>query len=196
MTIFIVKSWPMSDDVRERMVLGAMRLLATKGLEGVSFSTVLEATGAPRGSIYHHFPEGKNQLIELAVQRAGQYLLAAMETPARTGAVEVAEHFFEIWRNVLHQSDFQAGCAVLAVTVATHEPALLKQARDVFRAWQGQLTLQLTKGGLKPNQAKAVATVMITSVEGAMVLSRATRSSEPFEATAAFIIGQIKDLIH
>jgi TetR/AcrR family transcriptional repressor of lmrAB and yxaGH operons len=67
----------MRDDVREKMVLGAMRLLATSGLEGVSFSTVLELTGAPRGSIYHHFPEGKNQLIGLAVGRAGQYLLKA-----------------------------------------------------------------------------------------------------------------------
>src|SRR6266446_9442588 len=108
MTIFIVKSWPMSDDVRERMVLGAMRLLATKGLEGVSFSTVLEATGAPRGSIYHHFPEGKNQLIELALQRAGQYLLTAMETPPPKGAIEAAEHFFAIWRKVLLDSNFQA----------------------------------------------------------------------------------------
>ena len=185
----------MSEDVREKMVLGAMRLLATNGLEGVSFSTVLESTGAPRGSIYHHFPEGKNQLIELAVERAGQYLLAAMETPARTGAVEVVEHFFDIWRKVLHGSDFQAGCAVLAVTVATREPSLLRRARDVFRAWQDRLTQQLAKGGLKPGHAKMMATVMITSVEGAMVLSRATRSSEPFEITAALLLDQTKSLV-
>src|SRR5713226_443984 len=101
MTTIIVKSSPMADDAREKMILGAVRLLATTGLEGVSFSTVLEATGAPRGSIYHHFPEGKNQLIKLAVERAGQYLLIAMEKPARTGAIEVAEHFFGIWRKVL-----------------------------------------------------------------------------------------------
>src|SRR5260221_2883397 len=134
----------MSEDVREKLVLGEMRILATNGLEGVSFSTVLEATGAPRGSIYHHFPEGKNQLIKLAVERAGQYLLIAMEKPARTGAIEVAEHFFGIWRKVLQESDFQAGYAVLAVTVATREPALLKHARDVFRASQDRLTQQLT----------------------------------------------------
>ena len=83
----------MRDDVREKMVLGALRLLATNGLEGVSFSTVLELTGAPRGSIYHHFPEGKNQLIGLAIVRAGQYLLQAMELPAGMTAVVVAEHF-------------------------------------------------------------------------------------------------------
>ena len=58
----------MRDGVREKMVLGALRLLATNGLEGVSFSTVLELTGTPRGSIYHHFPKGKNQLIGLAMR--------------------------------------------------------------------------------------------------------------------------------
>src|SRR5713101_4274205 len=114
MTTIIVKSSPMADDAREKMILGAVRLLATTGLEGVSFSTVLELTGAPRGSIYHHFPEGKNQLIGLALQRAGQYLLTAMETPPPKGAIEAAEHFFAIWRKVLLDSNFQAGCAVLA----------------------------------------------------------------------------------
>ena len=177
------------------MVTGAVRLLATSGLEGVSFSTVLELTGAPRGSIYHHFPEGKSQLIELALERAGQYLLAAMETPPRSGAVQVSEHFFEIWRKVLLGSNFQAGCAVLAVTVATREPALLKAARKVFLSWQDRLAQQLTRGGLKPDRAKMMAITMITSVEGAVVLSRATRSSEPFETTVAALLDQIKGFV-
>jgi len=185
----------MADDAREKMVTGAVRLLATSGLEGVSFSTVLELTGAPRGSIYHHFPEGKSQLIELALERAGQYLLAAMETPPRIGAVQVAEHFFEIWRKVLLGSNFQAGCAVLAVTVATREPALLKAARKVFLSWQDRLAQQLTRGGLKPDRAKMMAITMITSVEGAVVLSRATQSSEPFETTVAALLDQIKGFV-
>ncbi len=185
----------MADDAREKMILGAVRLLATTGLEGVSFSTVLELSGAPRGSIYHHFPEGKNQLIGLALQRGGQYLLTAMETPPPKGAIEAAEHFFAIWRKVLLDSNFQAGCAVLAVTVATREPDLLKQARDVFSSWQNRLTQQLAKGGLKPDRARMMATTMITAVEGAMVLSRATRSSEPFETTAATLLDQIRSLV-
>ena len=195
MTTIIVKSSQMADDAREKMIVGAVRLLATSGLEGVSFSTVLELTGAPRGSIYHHFPEGKNQLIGLALQRAGQYLLTAMDTPPPKGAIEAAERFFAIWRKVLLDSNFQAGCAVLAVTVATREPDLLKQARDVFSSWQNRLTQQLAKGGLKPDRARMMATTMITAVEGAMVLSRATQSPEPFETTAATLLDQIRSLI-
>ena len=84
---------------------------------------------------------------------------------------------------------------MLAVTVATREPDLLKQARDVFSSWQNCLTQQLAKGGLKPNRARKMATTMITAVEGAMVLSRAARSPEPFETTAAALLDQIKSLV-
>ena len=185
----------MRTDARERMIRSAALLIRERGVEATSFSDVIEHSGAPRGSIYHHFPEGKNQLIGLALQRAGQYLLTAMETPPPKGAIEAAEHFFAIWRKVLLDSNFQAGCAVLAVTVATREPDLLKQARDVFSSWQNRLTQQLAKGGLKPDRARMMATTMITAVEGAMVLSRATRSSEPFETTAATLLDQIRSLV-
>ena len=185
----------MRDDVREKMVLGALRLLATNGLEGVSFSTVLELTGAPRGSIYHHFPEGKNQLIGLAIVRAGQYLLQAMELPAGMTAVVVAEHFLGIWRRVLVDSRCQAGCAVLAVTVAASDRALLSQTRDVFQSWQARLAEQLLQGGLSPDRAKAFATMLITSVEGAVALSRAAQSPETFDTTATILLDQLKGLV-
>jgi TetR/AcrR family transcriptional regulator, lmrAB and yxaGH operons repressor len=185
----------MGDDVREKMVLGAMRLLAANGLEGVSFSTVLELTGTPRGSIYHHFPEGKDQLIGLAVERAGQYLLQAMELPAGATAVAVAEHFLGIWRRVLVDSRFQAGCAVLAVTVAASNRAVLSQTQNVFQSWRARLTEQLLQGGLSPDQAKAFSTMLITSVEGAVALSRAAQSSEVFDITATMLLDQLKSLI-
>jgi AcrR family transcriptional regulator len=161
----------------------------------VSFSTVLELTGTPRGSIYHHFPEGKDQLIGLAVGRAGQYLLQAMELPTGTTAVAVAKHFLGIWRRVLVDSRCEAGCAVLAVTVAASDRVLLIQARDVFQSWRTRLTEQLLQGGLAPDQAKAFATMLITSVEGAVAVSRTARSPEVFDMTAAMLLDQLKCLI-
>jgi AcrR family transcriptional regulator len=185
----------MADDSREKMVLGAMRLLATSGLEGLSFSTVLEVTGAPRGSIYHHFPEGKDQLIKLALERAGQILLTSMETSSQAGALDVAEHFFDTWRHVLVDSNFKAGCAVAAVTVATRDPVLLKHARIVFRSWQDCLTQQLTQGGLTRDRANTIGIAMITSAEGAVILCRAMHSVEPLEAATAPLLSAIKGLV-
>src|SRR6202167_6290678 len=65
--------------VRSRMVEGAVRLLATKGVEGTSFAEVLEATDSPRGSVYHHFPGGKPELLHAALDLASERGLAAME---------------------------------------------------------------------------------------------------------------------
>ena len=65
-------------DVRERMIEGAVRLLARHGLQATSFTEVLELTGAPRGSIYHHFPGGKDELISAAVDRAGARALQGL----------------------------------------------------------------------------------------------------------------------
>ena len=69
-------------NVRAEMVAGATRLLARKGLEGTSFAEVLAAAGAPRGSTYHHFPGGKRELVQEAVELAGAHAMAAMEPAA------------------------------------------------------------------------------------------------------------------
>src|SRR5580692_9706310 len=99
----------MAGDARERMIKGAAQLLARRGLQATSFSEVLELTGAPRGSVYHHFPEGKDQLVASAVELAGTYALGILERKAGSSAVEITEHFLAMWRDVLVRSHFEAG---------------------------------------------------------------------------------------
>ena len=182
----------MAGDVRDRMVEGAMVLLARRGLQATSFSEVLSATGAPRGSLYHHFPGGKDQLVAVAVDRAGAVLTEAMETVAGAPAEAVVARFLAIWRAVLMRSQCEAGCAVLAVTVATDSAELLSHATAVFRAWRERMTDLLCEGGLSSVQARSFAMVLIASVEGAVVLSRAEQSLEPFEAVAQQLIAQVR----
>jgi AcrR family transcriptional regulator len=182
----------MAGDVRNRMVEGAMVLLARRGLQATSFSEVLSATGAPRGSLYHHFPEGKDQLVAAAVDRAGALLTDAMEPVAGAPAEAVVERFLAIWRAVLTRSQCEAGCAVLAVTVATDSAELLSHATAVFRAWRERLSDLLHQGGMSSVQARQFAMVMIASAEGAVVLSRAEQSLEPFEAVAQQLMAQVR----
>ncbi len=175
----------MAGKVRDKMVEGAMALLARRGLQATSFSEVLAATGAPRGSLYHHFPDGKDQLVAAAVEQAGAVLCNALEAVAGQPAAAVAERFLAIWRAVLTRSQCSAGCAVLAVTVAADSEELIISARTVLRAWQARLADLLQQGGMAPTQANAFATMLIASAEGAVVLARAEQSLEPFEAVAA-----------
>src|ERR1700709_590946 len=129
----------MAADTRIRMVAGPARLLAQRGLQETSFSEVLELTGAPRGSIYHHFPLGKDQLVASAVDLAGAHAIALIDRSAGSTAEDVTSPFLGMWREVLVRSDFNAGCSVLAVTIATDSSDLLEHAATVFRTWRLRL---------------------------------------------------------
>src|ERR1700689_626480 len=138
----------MAQSARERMVESAVVLLAKSGYQGASFTEVLADSGAPRGSIYHHFPDGKEQLIAAAIDYAGARAVQLLDALSGRGAVEIVDGFMAMWRSVLESSSFTAGCPVLAVTVSADSRRLLKNAGDVFRSWQARLAELLRSAGL------------------------------------------------
>jgi TetR/AcrR family transcriptional repressor of lmrAB and yxaGH operons len=174
--------------VRARMVEGAVRLLATSGVEGTSFAEVLAATGSPRGSVYHHFPGGKPELLHAALDLASERGLAAMEATRGEPAVTVVQWFLSLWRLLLERSRLTAGCAVVAVTVAAGDDDLLDHAGKVFRTWTDLLTELCTAGGADGEAARRLAVTVIAATEGAVALCRAERSMEPFEDVAAVLL--------
>jgi TetR/AcrR family transcriptional repressor of lmrAB and yxaGH operons len=178
-------------DVRARMVDAAVRLLATKGLEGTSFAEVLELSGAPRGSIYHHFPGGKDELVTEAVAVARERAIAYLEEQAGKRPREIAAAFLALWRSVLTGSDLGAGCAVLAVTVATDDEELLARTAEVFRSWRSRLAALLADAGLPADVATRYAAALIASSEGAVVMARAEQSMEPFDLVAEQLLVQL-----
>jgi TetR/AcrR family transcriptional regulator, lmrAB and yxaGH operons repressor len=91
----------MAGDVRDRMIDGAIRLLAQQGLQATSFAEVLQLTGAPRGSVYHHFPGGKDQLVSAAVDRAGAHALQTLDGKQGDSAEELTTVFLGLWRELL-----------------------------------------------------------------------------------------------
>src|SRR4029077_6847073 len=112
-------------------------------------------TGAPRGSLYHHFPGGKDELVIEAVRHVGAGLLAAMANDAAVAPPEQAVRSFTgLWRQVLVGSDLSCGCAIAAVTVEMggEAPELLAAVREVFRSWQEALADLLRRGGLTPRR--------------------------------------------
>jgi TetR/AcrR family transcriptional repressor of lmrAB and yxaGH operons len=194
MMVIIVKGSPMAGDVRDRMIDGAIRLLAQQGLQATSFAEVLGLTGAPRGSVYHHFPGGKDQLVSAAVDRAGARALRTLDGKQGASAEELTAVFLGLWRELLVRTRCGAGCAVLAVTVATDSPELLQHARTVFRSWRGQLTELFEHSGLSAKQAAQFAATLVAASEGAVVLSRAEQSLEPFDLVAGQLLDQVRTL--
>ena len=179
---------------RERMVASAVDLLASRGLQATSFSEVLEDSGAPRGSVYHHFPGGKDQMIDSALDAAGSRAIELIERKAGAPAVDVAAWFLHIWREVLIRGKFEAGCAVLAVAVAADSPELLEHTARVFRTWRKRLAELLEQGGLSSVDASRFAAVLVASSEGAVVMARAEQSLEPFDLVAEQLLAQVRQL--
>src|SRR5437588_11157000 len=92
---------------RERMIRSALVLMGANGVEATSFSQVIEHSGAARGSIYHHFPGGKAQLIEEATRYAGEVVARVFdEVLAKGDAVAGVHAIIDFWRNALHDTDF------------------------------------------------------------------------------------------
>jgi AcrR family transcriptional regulator len=186
MTTVIVKrrAQQVPSDARQKMIESATVLLAMRGLQGTAFSDVLDRSGAPRGSVYHHFPGGKDELVDAAIGLAGDRALRVLEPIDGSRPREITRFFLDLWREVLVRSDLRAGCAVLAVTVATDSPDLLDHAASVFRAWRGRIAELYVRGGMDGPAAGRLATTIVAASEGAVVISRAERSMEPFELVA------------
>lgn len=171
----------MARDVRRKMVEGAAQLLARQGVEGTSFGEVCALTGAPRGSLYHHFPGGKTEMLTDAVRAAGTRLLSRLELFPPQSPVELVHAFVGGWREILEESDFAAGCAIAAATIGS-EPAVLTVAGDVFGYWVDAVAALFERGGTAPGPARELSLTMIAAVEGALIVGRARRSLEPFQA--------------
>ncbi|WP_374008392.1 TetR/AcrR family transcriptional regulator [Leifsonia sp. LS-T14] len=185
----------MDQGPKRRMVEGAARLLAERGLQETSFSEVLALTGAPRGSIYYHFPEGKSQLVSQALEFAAEGVLERLEALRGLPADEVAAAFFGMWRQLLVQGGFRIGCSAAAVTVATDSSDLLASAATVFRAWTGLLADLLVAGGVPEEAGSATATLLLSATEGAVILSRAQEDIEPFDLAARALESYVRGLI-
>jgi TetR/AcrR family transcriptional regulator, lmrAB and yxaGH operons repressor len=177
------------------MVASAAELLARRGLEGTSFSEVLDHSGAPRGSVYHHFPQGKEELVGEAIDLAGSNALAWVDKKRGSPPDEIVRWFVHIWRELLRRSRFEAGCAVLAVTVATDSPELLNRVADAFRSWRHLLAELFEIGGLSREDATRFSAMLIASTEGAVVLSRAEQSFEPLDIVEAQLLDDIRRLM-
>src|ERR1700758_84630 len=105
---------------RERMVRSAALLIRERGAHATAISDVLEHSGAPRGSAYHYFPDGRVQLLGEAVDFAGEYVAARIAKG--DNAFGVLDTLIAAYRKQLIESDYRAGCPIVAIAVEAGDP--------------------------------------------------------------------------
>ena len=175
----------MAGDSRERMVRSAASLIAQRGVSATSFSDVLADSGAPRGSIYHHFPDGKHQLAEDAVRWTSDRVLAHQAAGEFATPRDVLERFIDMWRQVVLSSRGTTGCVVAGVAIDSGaDDGLIEVARETFRAWAGLLAEQLERLGISAVRARSIGLTTLAGMEGALILCRAEGSVQPLESVA------------
>src|SRR5438046_3074339 len=146
---------PRRSDARRKMIVSQALLQRERGVAGTALPDVLEHSGAPRGSIYHHFPNGRAQLAEEATEWAADFITRRLEASLADGDVLAAlDAFTTDWLAVLRDSGFAAGCPVVAGAL---DETTRGAAAAGFRRWEQLLTDSLTANGLAAAHAEALA---------------------------------------
>ncbi len=187
---------------RERMVFSAAQLIRRDGVNATGMREVAAHAGAPRGSLQHYFPGGKEQLVNEAVAWAGRYaagrvdrFLAEVAELAEPSPSALFTAMVGQWTREFDADGLRAGCPVAAATVDCAESAASTReaAAAAFATWNAPLAAALTGLGVPAAQAPALATLMISALEGALLIARAEQSPAPLH-TVARELGPLLDL--
>lgn len=173
---------------KPRMLASAITLLRERGAAGVTVDAVLAHSGAPRGSVYHHFPGGRTELLLGATRQAGEFIGAMLDEAARHGApLPALESFVVFWKRALADSDHRAGCPIVALAVDSRQdiPEAAELVAEIFGQWHEKLSALLVADGFPAERAGRLATLAVAAIEGAVILCRARRDSAPLDDVLA-----------
>ncbi|MDT7800839.1 MAG: TetR/AcrR family transcriptional regulator, lmrAB and yxaGH operons repressor [Actinomycetota bacterium] len=178
-------------DTRQRMLDTAADLFHSQGYHATGLTQLTTAGGAPKGSLYFHFPGGKEQLaaeaVRLSSERTGALLRAVVtDAPDVTTAID---RVVDALANFLTESDFQRGCplATVALDAAAESEPIREACADGYSAWHDILTDYLATQGLGEDRADELGTIVLAAVEGGLLLARTRRDVAPLRAVAAHL---------
>ncbi len=173
---------------RERMVFAATQLIRRQGVSGTGLREVVAEAAAPRGSLQHYFPGGKDQLVREAVLWAGEYAASRVaryvreaEHPTPGGLLEAIARQ---WTSKWERHGFAAGCPLVAAAAdtAAANDELREAVRDAFAAWRVPLVDALVEMGVPTSRADPLAVLIVSALEGAIVLARTAQDPAPLRA--------------
>ncbi len=188
-----------STDKRREIVRAAARLFRRQGYAGTGLSEILAAADAPRGSLYYYFPEGKEAIGSAAIEAAGDAMARELsklaEATPDTPALIMASA--DALAEALEASAFTDGCYV-ATTILETAPAvesIRAAGADAYEAMQRVWTAKLEADGVTPEDASAIALLIESSFQGALIMARAHASTQPLRLVAEEAAQRARDAI-
>jgi AcrR family transcriptional regulator len=169
---------------RERMVHSALQLVRARGVIGTGVRDVVEAAQAPRGSFQHYFPGGKDQLISEALLAAGDYAagwVAQYAITPRATPSGLFAHLAAQWKEEFLTRGFARGCPIMATAAdfgGIESPAD-EPLRAALQRWDTAVSEALVSMGLSAARSRRLCTLMLSTLEGAIMMCRIRNSISP-----------------
>lgn len=187
---------------KERMVRAMAEALETGGYAGTGLNDIVDAAKAPKGSIYFHFPGGKEELASAALRVSGMELAEQLREAlanAKTSASGI-QRIFLAMENRLLESDFSKGCPILTTASETASEVSLVNSTcsEIFQEWISVLDLFFQKHNIPKMRSTELATSILSLLEGAILLSRTNRNTQALKAglkTAKMILSMENEIV-
>lgn len=173
------------EETKQKMLDKTAELLRTQGYHGTGLKQILEESETPRGSLYFHFPGGKEQLAALAAADSGARMQMYLRDliAESTDPVQALDAVFDAMQKNLVDSDWRSGCpiATLALEMAPYSEQIQEMCAETYRGWEFVFESLLQRAGMTDADAEEFATFMLSVVEGSLLLSRTHQSLQPLE---------------
>ena len=166
----------------------AATLFRRNGYAATGINEIAEVAGAPKGSLYHYFPDGKDQIGEAAVRFAGKGVVATLEKleQEHKTAAAMVQAYCRLLTGWLAKSGFRDGCPISTTLLesAPQSPGIALAGREAFSAWRVVIARALSRDGFSKAEARRLSTLVVSAIEGALILARVESSGEPIEDVA------------
>lgn len=173
---------------RAKIVRAAALLFRRVGYHAAGMNDIVALSGAPKGSVYHYFPGGKEQIAQEALGYAAGLVTQTLTELAHKSdsAAEMLSTYAGMLAHWLSESDFQDGCPVTTTLLETANaiPSLSQLGRKIFADWEAIFAAKLVQDGLSEKRAAALASLALSSLEGALVLARIEQEANPIKNVA------------
>jgi TetR/AcrR family transcriptional repressor of lmrAB and yxaGH operons len=173
---------------RGAIVRAAATLFRRNGYAATGINEIADLAGAPKGSLYHYFPDGKDAIGEAAVRFAGKGLVVMMEKleAEHKSAASLIQAYCRLLAGWMAKSGFKDGCPISTTLLesAPQSERIAQAGREAFSAWSDVIARALIRDGFSKAEARRLSTLAISAVEGALILSRVEASAAPIEDVA------------
>ncbi|MEZ4230901.1 MAG: TetR/AcrR family transcriptional regulator [Polyangiaceae bacterium] len=182
------------DATRAQIVAAAAELLDTHGFHGTGINAVLERAGAPRGSLYFHFPGGKDEIATAAIAQTAEGIRAALAAAFEQSKrpEQAVRQVFQLFESRLVATDYACGCPISTVSLELSGTAspVADACAAAYEGWTREIAQALAPHLGKPAHDRA--SLILSLVEGALLVARGTRSLKPLRVAERHCVELIR----